>query len=140
MMNFLDGNTFRLNVNVTEPYNADFDGDEMNMHVPQSLQTVAELCKKTEATDSEIGFDAIKDVDPGGHFFATQHTMDRYSTEFYSPIISDLSNNGSWIKSGSKTATVLCPPNVILLKSIASRSSLDMYFTYRGSSVPLSGR
>ena len=71
----------------------------------EALQTVAELCKKTEATDSEIGFDAIKDVDPGGHFFATQHTMDRYSTEFYSPIISDLSNNGSWIKSGSKTAT-----------------------------------
>ena len=71
----------------------------------EALQTVAELCKKTEATDSEIGFDAIKDVDPGGHFFATQHTMERYSTEFYSPIISDLSNNGSWIKSGSKTAT-----------------------------------
>ena len=71
----------------------------------EALQTVAELCKKTEATDSEIGFDAIKDVDPGGHFFATQHTMERYATEFYSPIISDLSNNGSWIKSGSKTAT-----------------------------------
>ena len=34
--------TFRLNV-VTTPYNADFDGDEMNMHVPQSLQTAAEL-------------------------------------------------------------------------------------------------
>ena len=24
-------NTFRLNVNVTPPYNADFDGDEMNL-------------------------------------------------------------------------------------------------------------
>ena len=35
--------TFRLNVSVTTPYNADFDGDEMNMHVPQSLQTAAEL-------------------------------------------------------------------------------------------------
>ena len=28
------GNTFRLNISVTPPYNADFDGDEMNMHVP----------------------------------------------------------------------------------------------------------
>ena len=28
--------TFRLNLSVTPPYNADFDGDEMNMHVPQS--------------------------------------------------------------------------------------------------------
>ena len=35
--------TFRLNVSVTTPYNADFDGDEMNMHVPQSLQTSSEL-------------------------------------------------------------------------------------------------
>lgn len=36
-------NTFRLNPNVTTPYNADFDGDEMNMHVPQSKQTQIEL-------------------------------------------------------------------------------------------------
>ena len=35
--------TFRLNVSVTTPYNADFDGDEMNMHVPQSEETSAEL-------------------------------------------------------------------------------------------------
>ncbi|KAJ3171954.1 DNA-directed RNA polymerase II subunit rpb1 [Geranomyces variabilis] len=27
--------TFRLNLSVTSPYNADFDGDEMNLHVPQ---------------------------------------------------------------------------------------------------------
>jgi len=37
------GNTFRLNVSVTPPYNADFDGDEMNMHAPQSIATVSEL-------------------------------------------------------------------------------------------------
>ena len=35
--------TFRLNLSVTSPYNADFDGDEMNMHVPQSLETKAEI-------------------------------------------------------------------------------------------------
>lgn len=28
---------------VTTPYNADFDGDEMNLHLPQSLETRAEL-------------------------------------------------------------------------------------------------
>jgi len=39
----MSANTFRLNVCVTSPYNADFDGDEMNMHVPQSQQTVSEL-------------------------------------------------------------------------------------------------
>jgi DNA-directed RNA polymerase II subunit RPB1 len=39
----MKGNTFRLNVSVTPPYNADFDGDEMNMHAPQSISTVSEL-------------------------------------------------------------------------------------------------
>ena len=39
----MKGNTFRLNVSVTPPYNADFDGDEMNMHAPQSIATVSEL-------------------------------------------------------------------------------------------------
>lgn len=36
-------NTFRLNVTVTRPYNADFDGDEMNAHIPQSYEATAEL-------------------------------------------------------------------------------------------------
>ena len=35
--------TFRLNLSVTSPYNADFDGDEMNLHVPQSEETRAEV-------------------------------------------------------------------------------------------------
>ena len=35
--------TFRLSVAATPPYNADFDGDEMNIFVPQSLQTRIEL-------------------------------------------------------------------------------------------------
>lgn len=34
--------TFRLNLSVTSPYNADFDGDEMNLHVPQTVETRAE--------------------------------------------------------------------------------------------------
>ena len=36
-------NTFRLNVSVTAPYNADFDGDEMNAHIPQSPEATQEL-------------------------------------------------------------------------------------------------
>ena len=37
------GKTFRLSVDATAPYNADFDGDEMNMHVPQSMEAATEL-------------------------------------------------------------------------------------------------
>lgn len=39
----LPWSTFRLNLSVTTPYNADFDGDEMNMHIPQGLETKAEI-------------------------------------------------------------------------------------------------
>jgi len=38
----LDWSTFRLNLSCTSPYNADFDGDEMNLHVPQSIPARAE--------------------------------------------------------------------------------------------------
>ena len=38
----LDWSTFRLNLSVTTPYNADFDGDEMNLHVPQSMTARAD--------------------------------------------------------------------------------------------------
>jgi len=37
------GDTFRMNVGDTKPYNADFDGDEMNMHMPQSSPAEIEL-------------------------------------------------------------------------------------------------
>ncbi len=36
------GKTFRMNGCSTDPYNADFDGDEMNLHVPQTLEAQAE--------------------------------------------------------------------------------------------------
>ncbi len=45
--------TFRLNLSVTTPYNADFDGDEMNMHVPQSYETMAEV-KEIMAVPNQI--------------------------------------------------------------------------------------
>ncbi|MBP2132716.1 DNA-directed RNA polymerase subunit A' [Methanomicrobium sp. W14] len=47
----MDGRTFRLNPAVCPPYNADFDGDEMNLHVPQTEEARAEaelLCSVTE--------------------------------------------------------------------------------------------
>ena len=38
----LPGKTLRLHVSAAFPYNADFDGDEMNLHVPQTLESQAE--------------------------------------------------------------------------------------------------
>ena len=47
-------NTFRLNVTVTPSYNADFDGDEMNAHVPQSHQTAEELIQLASVSSQII--------------------------------------------------------------------------------------
>ncbi len=46
----MPGKSFRLNLAVTTPYNADFDGDEMNLHVPQTeeAQVEAELLMKVQ--------------------------------------------------------------------------------------------
>lgn len=39
----IDENIFRLNLALTPPFNADFDGDELNIHVPQTIEAQAEL-------------------------------------------------------------------------------------------------
>lgn len=71
----------------------------------EALQTMAELFMPASGSAAEIGFDAIADVQPGGHFFSTAHTMERYRTAFYQPLVADLSNFGNWTEAGSKTAT-----------------------------------
>ena len=43
--------TFRLHPSVCPPYNADFDGDEMNLHVPQSEESRAEALMLMEVQD-----------------------------------------------------------------------------------------
>jgi len=43
VLNRDDTFTLRMNVSVCKPYNADFDGDEMNIHIAQSIQARNEL-------------------------------------------------------------------------------------------------
>ncbi|RTL96423.1 MAG: trimethylamine methyltransferase [Hyphomicrobiales bacterium] len=71
----------------------------------EALQTVAELCQQTPGDVDAIGFEAIAEVQPGGHFFSAAHTMTRYRTAFYEPLVADWSNFGNWTQAGSKTAT-----------------------------------
>ena len=68
------------------------------------LQNVAEFLKPIEFTEDDLGFDAIASVGTGGHFFGAAHTMARYETAFYRPMLSDWSNHGAWTAAGSKDA------------------------------------
>ncbi|MEM6385497.1 MAG: trimethylamine methyltransferase family protein [Pseudomonadota bacterium] len=68
------------------------------------LNMVAELCAGAHASTAEIGFDALQEVGPSGHFFAAAQTMARYQTEFYEPVIHDYANFGTWEERGAEDA------------------------------------
>lgn len=71
----------------------------------EMLQMMSEFLQSMPFTDADLGVDAIADVGPGGHFFGTQHTLDRYETAFYAPIVSDWQNFEAWELSGAHDAT-----------------------------------
>lgn len=68
------------------------------------LQMVAEFLTPLDLSEDALGIDAIRAVGPGGHFFGTPHTQERYKTAFYSPVLSDWRNFESWAEAGSPTA------------------------------------
>ncbi len=68
------------------------------------VNMIADLCTPTEATTDAMGFDAIAEVAPQGHFFATTQTMARYTSEFYEPLNADWSNFGQWTENGALDA------------------------------------
>ncbi|WP_299850762.1 trimethylamine methyltransferase family protein [uncultured Roseovarius sp.] len=69
------------------------------------LQMFAELFKPLEVSDATLGLEAIADVGHGGHFFGTQHTLERFETAFYSPLLSDWSNFENWSERGAVDTT-----------------------------------
>ncbi|MEO1140361.1 MAG: trimethylamine methyltransferase family protein [Pseudomonadota bacterium] len=69
------------------------------------LQMFAELFKPVEVSEATLGLEAIADVGHGGHYFGTQHTLDRFETAFYSPLLSDWSNYENYRDRGSVDTT-----------------------------------
>ncbi|MEQ8665602.1 MAG: trimethylamine methyltransferase family protein [Rhodospirillales bacterium] len=71
----------------------------------EMLQHMAEFLKPVEINEAELGFEAMRDVPTGGHFFGHQHTMERYEHAFYQPLVSDWRNYENWKIDGAKDAT-----------------------------------
>jgi trimethylamine--corrinoid protein Co-methyltransferase len=70
----------------------------------ESLQAMAEVMAPVEVSEAEFGLEAIEQVGPGGHFFGSPHTMERYKTAFYEPLLSDWQNHENWLLAGGKDA------------------------------------
>ncbi|MGD9996481.1 MAG: trimethylamine methyltransferase family protein [Ilumatobacteraceae bacterium] len=68
------------------------------------LQMVTQIMDPIAIDDESFAIDTIDEVGPGGHFFGTQHTQDRFRTAFYKPLISDWRNYESWQEAGSPQA------------------------------------
>mgnify|MGYP001184038673 CR=1 FL=1 len=71
----------------------------------EMLQMMAAFLEPIEVSEATLALEAIGGVQPGGHFFDSEHTLSRYETAFYNPLISDWRNFESWEESGALSAT-----------------------------------
>jgi len=69
------------------------------------LQMQAAFLQPVTIDDDSLGLEAIAEVGPGGHFFGSAHTLERYENAFYQPILSDWRNFETWQEDGARTAT-----------------------------------
>ena len=70
----------------------------------EMLQMMEEYFRPIEVSPATMALEAIAEVGPGGHFFGAAHTMERYETAFYSPILSNWDNHPQWLERGGVQA------------------------------------
>jgi trimethylamine---corrinoid protein Co-methyltransferase len=70
----------------------------------EMLQMMAAYFDPIEVTPETLALGAIRDVGPGGHFFGSPHTMERYETAFYAPLLSNWDNHPTWLERGGVQA------------------------------------
>ncbi len=71
----------------------------------EMLQHIIGMLSPIDTGIEDLGVDAIASVAPGGHFFGAEHTLARYRTAFYEPLLSDWQNHENWEAAGARDAT-----------------------------------
>jgi trimethylamine--corrinoid protein Co-methyltransferase len=71
----------------------------------EMLQLMMEFLRPIVVNEAELGFEAIRGVPTGGHFFGAPHTLERYEHAFYRPLVSNWQNYENWQLAGAKNAT-----------------------------------
>ncbi len=72
----------------------------------EMLQMMAEVFQPLDCSTAELALDAVREVGPGGHYFGAAHTLERYASAFYEPLVSDWRNFENWRDAGSPPADV----------------------------------
>jgi len=70
----------------------------------EMLQMMSAYLEPFEVSADTLALDAMREVGPAGHYFGASHTMSRYETAFYAPLVSNWDNYDSWKERGSPTA------------------------------------
>ena len=68
------------------------------------IQSMGEFLQPLEVNEDTLGFDAMREVGPDGHFFGAAHTLARYERAFYAPLLSDWRNFETWRLAGAQDA------------------------------------
>ncbi|WP_047144083.1 trimethylamine methyltransferase family protein [Aquamicrobium sp. LC103] len=71
----------------------------------EMIQHMMEFLRPIAVDAGELALDALGRVPTGGHFFGDPHTLERYSTAFYQPLLSNWQNFESWREAGGLDAT-----------------------------------
>ena len=71
----------------------------------EMLQLMRSFLDPMKIDQPSIAFEAMEEVGPGGHFFGAQHTLSRFDSAFYEPMLSDWRNFENWSESGARTGT-----------------------------------
>ena len=67
----------------------------------EMLQMMLAVQEPISTDPAELALAAIAEVGPGGHFFGTRHTLDRYREAFHRPMLSDWTPHEAWKAAGS---------------------------------------
>lgn len=71
----------------------------------EMIQHMMEFLEPIRVDESELAVEALGRVPTGGHFFGEPHTLERYSTAFYQPMLSNWQNYEAWTEAGALDAT-----------------------------------
>ena len=82
-----------------------FLGPEAINEYAEMLQGMAEVLRPVSVSAADLAVEAIEAVGPGGHFFGSPHTMERYETAFYSRC----SRTGAISRAGRRPARWMRP-------------------------------